>query len=154
MNKLLPIIVALSLTGCITFKPLENIAYTFPISDPDKAYGRAVDCASRVLTPSRGQFFNYYSEKYNKFLVRFLVGYFITSENVFDEVRYGTDAVLRYTTSEDGKRATIEVTGITTCDNDYCIGEVISDNYMLYKNSIKRTISDIEVCMHEKHPYN
>lgn len=64
-----------SLTACASYKQKTYVpvAKDFSFSSsPSKAYSKAVDCATRVITvPSHGQFFQYESSETMRFIASF-----------------------------------------------------------------------------------
>ena len=136
---------ALILTGCANLVPYQPQKLEVRISDPTEAFGNAIDCASRaVRPPSTGTMFTYQSEKYNKFILTFLMDsgvdpWYLTPWNV--------DAVMRYTTSSDGKKAILEVTDMRNCGQHGCSNMVDKDKLYIYNSAAQRVMNEIAQCM-------
>lgn len=147
VKKLLALLPALILTGCIhaNFVPFQPQKMEVRISDPTEAFGAAIDCASRaVRPPSTGNMFTYQSEKYNKFILTFLMD---SGSDPWSGVAWNVDSVMRYTTSSDGKKAILEVTDMRHCGEYGCTNLVDKDKLIIYNSAAKRVMNEIAQCM-------
>lgn len=134
------------LSGCATFVPFEPMKKEISIQDPSSAFESAVDCASRaVRPPSVGTMFTYQSEKYNKFILSFLMD---SGSDFWTGTGWNVDAVMRYSTSSDGKTAILEVTDMKLCSGAYgCSSSVSKDSLPKYRNKSERIMNEIATCV-------
>ncbi len=147
MKKLLALLPALILTGCSTFVAFQPQKMEVNISDASEAFGAAVDCASRaVRPPSTGTMFTYQSEKYNKFILTFLMD---SGADLWTGIPWNVDAVMRYTTSSDGKKAILEVTDMRYCGQHGCSNLVNQERVLMYHSASRRIMSEIAQCMQD-----
>ncbi len=137
------------LCGCVTFIAFEPVKKEFPIKDATAAFESAIDCSSRaVRPPSTGTMFTYQSEKYNKFILSFLMD---SGHDFWTGDGWNVDAVMRYSTSSDGKKAILEVTDMKYCSTKYgCSSRIDKDRAYWYKNASERVMNEIEKCMSEQ----
>ena len=148
MKKLVLLIGTLICCGCSTFVPFESQKKTITISEPSQAFESAIECASRsVRPPSTGQMFTYQSEKYNKFILSFLM-------DSWSDFMYGTainvDGVLRYSTAPSGKEAIIEITDMRLCSgHSGCQSTVPKEKMYTYRNASERIINEVSKCVLE-----
>ncbi len=117
-------------------QPFPNLIKKVQISNEDTAYQTAVECVTRQIRPAQvGQFFNYESEKYHKFISAFTF--------------YGRhQGILRY--SSNSKEATVELTDVRWCNPDHsCIDadEFTQKMVELLKPHAQETLDDFTKCL-------
>lgn len=147
MKKIVLLLGMLICCSCtVTYVPFEPQKKTVNINNPSVAFETAIECASRaVRPPSTGQMFTYQSEKYNKFIMSFLM-------DAWSDFLYGTavnvDGVMRYSTSQDGKEGIVEITDMRLCSGySGCQNAVPKENMYKYKNASERVIKEVTQCI-------
>lgn len=147
MKKTLITLLALGiLSGCATFVAFEPMKKEIPINDPSATFEAAIDCASRaVRPPSAGQMFTYQSEKYNKFILTFLMD---SGTDFWSGMGWNVDAVMRYSTSPDGKTAILEVTDMKYCSVTSGCSSSVDKSYLpRYRAKTETIMNDISNCI-------
>ena len=146
-KALLPFLMTVVLTGCVTAITMQNQTEQLTVTDPTDSYAAAVDCASRFVRPgSNGQFFTYQSDKLNKFILTFGLDNVVS---FFGKPQATVDAIMRYNTAKDGRSATLEVTDWRVCDLTYgkCGSSLPKSAAPKYEEKAGNLLKEISQCI-------